>query len=161
MLSFTSPVFYYGLPRYLSGKESACKCRRHRLDPWVGKVPGEGNGNPLQYSCLGNPMDRGVWQLQSMELQKRRTDLATKQHFITMILCGIWDLCFLFSHSYMSFSKFLEDCMVRGIFSNQFCCFWIVLKIQWLRFEFCYMFIPVYFCLVDKLCLTLLQPHGL
>ena len=31
------------------------------FDPWVGKIPGEGNGNPLQYSCLGNPMDRGAW----------------------------------------------------------------------------------------------------
>jgi len=32
------------------------------IDPWVRKIPGEGNGNPLQYSCLGNPMDRGAWQ---------------------------------------------------------------------------------------------------
>ena len=31
------------------------------LIPWLGRVPGEGNGNPLQYSCLGNPMYRGVW----------------------------------------------------------------------------------------------------
>ena len=31
------------------------------FDPWVGKTPGEGNGNPLQYSCLENPMDRGAW----------------------------------------------------------------------------------------------------
>ena len=37
----------------------------------------EGNGNPLQYSCLGNPLDRGAWWLQSMGLQ--RHDLTTKQ----------------------------------------------------------------------------------
>ena len=30
--------------------------------PGPGRFPGEGNGNPLQHSCLGNPMDRGVWQ---------------------------------------------------------------------------------------------------
>ena len=30
--------------------------------PGSGRSPGEGNGNPLQYSCLGNPMDRGAWQ---------------------------------------------------------------------------------------------------
>ena len=30
--------------------------------PGLGRSPGEGNGNPLQYSCLGNPMDRGAWQ---------------------------------------------------------------------------------------------------
>ena len=30
--------------------------------PGSGRAPGEGNGNPLQYSCLGNPMDRGAWR---------------------------------------------------------------------------------------------------
>jgi len=34
--------------------------RETRFDPWVGKIPGEGNGNPLQYSCLENSMDRGA-----------------------------------------------------------------------------------------------------
>ena len=39
---------------------SVCQqCGRLGFDPWIGKIPGEGNGNPLQYSCLGNPMDRG------------------------------------------------------------------------------------------------------
>ena len=32
------------------------------LIPGLGRSPGEGNGNPLQYSCLGNPMDKGVWR---------------------------------------------------------------------------------------------------
>ena len=32
------------------------------FDPWVGKIPGGGNGNRLQCSCLENPMDRGAWQ---------------------------------------------------------------------------------------------------
>ena len=31
-------------------------------NPWVGKIPGVGSGNPLQYSCLEKPMDRGTWQ---------------------------------------------------------------------------------------------------
>ena len=31
--------------------------------PGLGRSPGEGNGNPLQFSCLGNPMDRGAWQI--------------------------------------------------------------------------------------------------
>jgi len=34
---------------------------RCEFNLWVGKTPGEGNGNPLQYSCLGNPLDRGAW----------------------------------------------------------------------------------------------------
>ena len=39
--------------------------KRLRFDPWKkedGRSPGEGNGNPLQHSCLGNPIDRVVWQ---------------------------------------------------------------------------------------------------
>ena len=47
--------------RWLS-KESTCQCKRHWFDAWVGKIPGERNGNPLQYSCMGNPMDRETWQ---------------------------------------------------------------------------------------------------
>ena len=50
-----------GLPRWLSGEESAC-CRSCGLEPWGGKIPGAGKGSPLQYSCLGNPMDRGAWR---------------------------------------------------------------------------------------------------
>ena len=47
------------LPWWLSGKESASQCRRCRFDPWVEKNPWR--RNLLQYSCLGNPMDRGAW----------------------------------------------------------------------------------------------------
>ena len=53
-----------GFPGGTSGKEPACQCRRHkrcRLDPGSGRSPGGGHGNPLQYSCLENPMDRGAW----------------------------------------------------------------------------------------------------
>ena len=51
-----------GLPRWLSGKESSCNAGDEGLTPVSGKSPGKGNGNPLQNSCLGNPMDRGAWQ---------------------------------------------------------------------------------------------------
>ena len=43
------------------GKETACKAGDSGLIPELGRSPGEGNGNPLQYSCLENPMDRGAW----------------------------------------------------------------------------------------------------
>ena len=49
---------------WLSGKESACNAGDMRdagLIPKLGRSPREGNGNPLQYSCLENPMDRGAW----------------------------------------------------------------------------------------------------
>ena len=47
------------------GKESTYQCERLKkcgFVPWVGKIPGVGNGSPLQYSCLVNSMDRGAWQ---------------------------------------------------------------------------------------------------
>ena len=43
------------------GKESAYKAGALGLVPGLGRSPGERNGNPLQYSCLENPMDRGAW----------------------------------------------------------------------------------------------------
>ena len=42
------------------GKEFACNAGNQGSIPGLGKCPGEGNGNPLQYSCLENPMDRGA-----------------------------------------------------------------------------------------------------
>ena len=50
-----------GFPRWLSGKESACNSGAAGSIPGSGRSPGEGNGHPLQYACLGNPMDRGAW----------------------------------------------------------------------------------------------------
>ena len=47
------------------GKDSACQGRRHKFDPWVRKIPGEENGNPVQYSCLGNSMEKEPGRLQS------------------------------------------------------------------------------------------------
>ena len=40
----------------------ARRCKRHRFDSWVGKIPWSRNGNPHQYACLENPMDRRAWQ---------------------------------------------------------------------------------------------------
>ena len=48
------------LPQWLSGEESACHAGDMGSNPGSGRSPGEGNGNPLQYSCLGNPMDGGT-----------------------------------------------------------------------------------------------------
>ena len=58
---FKSGTQYTGLPRWLSGKESAFQYSRCEFDSWLEKIPWRRNSNPLQYSCLGNPMDRGGW----------------------------------------------------------------------------------------------------
>ena len=50
------------IPGGSDNKESACNAGDLGLILGSGRSPGEGNGNPLQYSCLENPMDRGTWQ---------------------------------------------------------------------------------------------------
>ena len=66
-----------GLPRWLRGQESACNAGDVGLIPGSGRSPGEGNGNPLQYTCMGNLMDRGIW-LQSLGLQRVGRDFMTE-----------------------------------------------------------------------------------
>ena len=51
-----------GLPLWLNSKESTCNAGDIGSVPGWGRSPGEGHGNPLQYSCWENPMDRGAWQ---------------------------------------------------------------------------------------------------
>ena len=71
---------------WLSGKES-CQCRRCGFDPWSGRSTGEGNGNPLQYSCLEDPMNQGVWQAIHGILKESR-DLVTKQQQQQIFHCS-------------------------------------------------------------------------
>ena len=64
-----------GLFRWLSGKESTCQCRRHKrqgFESWDGKIPWSRKWQPLQYSCLENPMDRGAWWAAVHRLTKSR-----------------------------------------------------------------------------------------
>ena len=56
------PLHNKGLPGGSDSKESACKEGDLGSIPGSGRSPGEGNGNPFQYSCLENPMDRGAWR---------------------------------------------------------------------------------------------------
>ena len=63
----------YGFPRWLSGKESACQAGDMDLILGSGRSSGEKNGNPLQYSCLGNPIDRGDWRTTVHGVTKSQT----------------------------------------------------------------------------------------
>ena len=65
-----------GLPWWLSGKESACNSGDTGSIPRSGRSPGEGHGNPLQYSGLGNPMDRGAWLATIHGVMKSQTQLS-------------------------------------------------------------------------------------
>ena len=63
--SFYGPLHPFllsmGFPGGSEGKASACNAGDPGLIPGLGRSPGEGDGTPLQYSCLENPMDRGAW----------------------------------------------------------------------------------------------------
>ena len=63
-------VAQVGLPGGSNGKESAYSTGDLDSIPELGRFPGEGSGNPLQYSCLENPMDRGAWRATVHEVRK-------------------------------------------------------------------------------------------
>ena len=67
-------------------KASACNAGDLGSIPGLGRSPGEGNGNPLQYSCLENPMDRGAWWATVHGIAKSRTRLSvfTSLHFTSV-----------------------------------------------------------------------------
>ena len=64
-----------GFPGGSDGKESACNTGNPGSIPGLGRYPGEGNGCPLQYSCLENSKDRGAWQVTVHGVTKSQTRL--------------------------------------------------------------------------------------
>ena len=80
-LAYIFPIFkntyrYSGLTQWLSSKESACNAEvvgDTGLIPGYRRSLGGGHGNPLQYSCLESPMDKGVWQATVHRVTKSRT----------------------------------------------------------------------------------------
>ena len=79
----------HGLPSV--SKESACNAGQPGLIPGLGRPPGEGNGNPLQCSCLENLMDKGAWQAAVHGIARVKHDLATKERD-GLSCCEVWDL---------------------------------------------------------------------
>ena len=65
-----------GFPGGSDGKASTCNAGDLGSIPGLGRSPGEGNGNPLQHSCLENPMDGGAWQATIHGAAKSRTQLS-------------------------------------------------------------------------------------
>ena len=78
--SFSITVFSEDMPRVYASlvvqgcKESACNAGDLDSNPGLGRSPGEENGNPLQYSCLGNPMD---WRTAVNGVTKSQTRLSS------------------------------------------------------------------------------------
>ena len=89
------PCGHPGFPGGSVGNESACKVGNWGSILGLGRSPGEGNGNPFQYSCLENPMDWGAWQAQSMGLPGVGHNLATKPPTTYQVWRGAWEPAFL------------------------------------------------------------------
>ena len=71
-------LYKLGFPGGAIVKETAFQCRRHKrcgFDSWIRKIPWRRNGNPLQYSCLEIPMNRGDWQSKTHRVTKSWTRL--------------------------------------------------------------------------------------
>ena len=91
-----------GFPGSSEVKASACNAGGLGSIPGSGRFPGEGNGNPLQYSCLENPMDGGAWWVTVHGVTKSRTRLSdftftqpvNRLHFLLFEI----DYCSLFDH---------------------------------------------------------------
>ena len=85
-----------GFPGGGSGKEPTRRCRRckrHGFDSWVRKIPRRRDGNPLQYSCLENPMDIGAWQATVHRVTQNRTQLKrlnTHTQQVSLLLKVYW-----------------------------------------------------------------------
>ena len=76
-------------------KESACNAGDPVLIPWSGRSLGEGNGNPLQYSCLENVMDRGAWLAIVYRVKKAldTTERLMRAHTHTQSSLGGQKMC--------------------------------------------------------------------
>ena len=107
------------------GKASVYKAGDLGLIPGLGRFPGEGNSNPLQYSCLGNPMDRGAWWTTVHGVTKSGTQLSdfTLLHFNscgTTSHCGFDFISWMtnelstFSYTYWPFVCLLWKMSIQG-----------------------------------------------
>ena len=79
-------VKYIGFPGGSMVRNLPANSRHEGLIPELGRYPGEGNGNLLQYFCLGNPMDRGTWWATVHAVKRVGRNLAIKQFFTRGLL---------------------------------------------------------------------------
>ena len=75
-LGLNMNMFLPGLPQWFSSKEYAFSEGDVGLIPGLGRSPGEGNGNPIEYSCVENPIKRGAWKPISMRSKKSWTQCS-------------------------------------------------------------------------------------
>ena len=113
--------------QWLSGKESTCQCRRSWFDSWVEKSPGGGHGNPLQYFCLENPMDRRAWRATVHEVAKSWYNWASTQAhtdpYLPKLIClrkclGLLVLLLFNNCFFSALFKKRKDCLTHSPISK-------------------------------------------
>ena len=105
-----------GFPGGSSGKEPTCNAEDIRdmgSIPGLGRSPGGENGNPLQYSCLENPMDRGAWRAIVHGVTKSQTQLKQLKHANQEYITQRWEKSKCYS---WSFTKLTQTCLF-----NEYC----------------------------------------
>ena len=146
-----------GFPSGSDGEESACSAGTLDLIPVSGRAYGEGNGYPLQYSCLENPMDRGAWWTTVHGVTKSQTWLSDFFfHFRDQGLClswlsqltpplGIFSLTIRSDHS-LFWCLLALQALLAPLGSSS-CCSW-----QWLRklVFFAKKYVPVFHLVEDS-----------
>ena len=87
-------IGYLGFPGSSDGKESAGNAGDLGSIPGLGRFPGEGHGNPHQYSYLENSTDRGAWWATVCGVTKSQTQLSMQAHTHTRVLrFSSWETC--------------------------------------------------------------------
>ena len=97
-------VFYLFCDFPGGSEDKACACNVGDLGsiPGLGRSPGEGNGNPLQYSCLENPMDRGAWRATVHRVAKSPTRLSNFTSLIFVLVMLYSFQCTNLSHLWLN-----------------------------------------------------------
>ena len=119
----------FGLPQWLNDKESASS-----LIPGSGRSPGKGNGNPFQYSCLGNPMDREALWAMVHEVTK---ELDTTQQLNNNIYLypSIHNICI-----YAQYCMIYRGRYIFYIYTHKLChqCYYVTISKLLFNFKFKY-----------------------
>ena len=90
MLIFVEHLLLGFPPGGSDGKEPACNVGDLALIPGSGISPGEGNGNPLQYSCLEKSLDRGASWVTVHRVSKSQTRLGDQHFYQLSMVLGVW-----------------------------------------------------------------------
>ena len=133
-------LLLWGFPGGSEVKASGCSAGDLGSIPGLGRSPGEGNGNPLQHSCLENPMDRGAWWSTVHGVAKSRTRLSDFTFTFTLLFIStIMDLSC--SSVYIFISSFISLCFIShslksGFLELRFLWSSVVWHLRWIFFSF-------------------------